>query len=226
MLLLWLACAAPPTPPLDTGEAVPRGALRFALPLAEPERFYQTVGVDHDPVAYDGGLEALICEDYLGRSFPWCYDGHDGSDYLLDGGFEAMDAGSPAVLAAAAGVVVSVADGNYDRCHGDMATGEVSCDGYPMVANHVILEHASGDRSLYWHLQRDSVAVVLGQEVACGAHLGLVGSSGNSSAPHLHFELQDATGTALDPYAGPRSQPETWWEEQGDPEGLPGAGCG
>jgi murein DD-endopeptidase MepM/ murein hydrolase activator NlpD len=66
------------------------------------------------------------------------------------------------------------------------------------------------------------VAVQPGQQVERGAALGLVGSSGYSSGPHLHFELQDASGQAIDPYAGEYSQPETWWCDQGDPDDFPG----
>ena len=202
---------------------MPRGRVQFALPLAEPEAFSDTVGVDHDPDEYDG-IEALICTNYDGRNFPHCYDEHDGSDYLLDGAFDAMDAGSSPVIAAADGVVVDTDDGNYDRCHGDMGTAEVSCDGHPMKANYVVVEHAPGVYGRYWHLMKDTVAVQVGDAVACGQELGLVGSSGNSSTPHLHFEVE-VDGAALDPYAGDFSQPETWWLEQGGPDDLPAGGC-
>jgi murein DD-endopeptidase MepM/ murein hydrolase activator NlpD len=205
-------------------DSIPRGALSFALPLADPSLMDPPVmGVDHDPEVYDGVYQA-ICADFLGRGFPHCYDEHDGSDFLLDGGFDAMDAGSVAILAAADGTVVETDDGHYDRCHADLGSQEVDCDGYPMAANYVVLEHESGWRTLYWHMKTDSVTVALGQTVSQGDALGLVGSSGNSATPHLHFQLEALDGTVIDPFAGPLSQPETWWCEQGDPEGLPG-GC-
>ena len=205
-------------------EEVPRGALQFRFPLVETTLFEQTIGVDHDPAVYEpASLEAVICTSYDGRAFPWCYDEHDGSDYLLIGGFEAMDAGSATIVAAAPGEVVDVEDGHYDRCH---ATVEgIDCDGNDGIANHVILEHEGGRRTRYWHMLSGSVAVTVGQAVACGEILGRVGSSGYSSQPHLHFELTDDEDTVIDPYAGPWSQPETWWVEQGDPVGLPGDAC-
>lgn len=134
-----------------------------------------------------------------------------------------MDAGSVEVLAAADGVVVSIADGHYDRCH--IEGFAISCDGHPMVGNHVILEHEGGLRSLYWHLMKHSVTVQIGDEVRCGDVLGLVGSSGYSSSPHLHFGVERPDGERVDPYAGPYSQEETLWADQGHAEGLPGAGC-
>lgn len=242
MLSLLLAClTAPdgpatdgePTRPLeDSGEpAIPRLPVRLALPLLERDLFETVVGVDHDPTVQDGSvLGRTVCSDYLGRAFPYCYDEHDGTDYILKGGFSQMDAGSATVLAAAAGVVLSIEDGHYDRCHGDATTGEVDCDGHEMVANHVILAHTGEDgsawRSWYWHLKMDSLRVKPGQEVAQGEALALVGSSGYSSLPHLHFELhrvhENGSEEGVDPYAGPYSQPETGWCAQGFKDQLPG----
>ncbi len=223
----------------DGGAAAAPAPLLLALPLAEPDRFEVVLGVDHDPtVQEDTPLGRLTCLDYVGRSFPHCYDEHDGTDYILAGGFSAMDAGSTPVVAAADGVVTSVEDGHYDRCHGDLETGDVSCDGHDGIANHVIVEHvdAEGGRwqTMYWHLKQDSTAVAEGDTVAAGTPLGLVGSSGYSTLPHLHLELQRFDGAAddgaaddwlvVDPYAGPYSQELSYWCDQGDEDGLPG-GC-
>jgi murein DD-endopeptidase MepM/ murein hydrolase activator NlpD len=210
--------------PEDSADPTLRGPLQLALPLTEPERIEIIIGVDHDPVVQEEGIWQLVCLDYVGRAFPHCYDEHDGSDFILLGAFGAMDAGSSPVVAAAPGRVVATEDGHYDRCHGDLGSGGVSCDGHEMIANSVIIEHEGGWRSLYWHLKEGSVAVAVGQEVEAGEQLGLIGSSGNSTTPHLHFELQDAERAVIDPFAGPYSQPETWWCSQGGPDDLPG-GC-
>lgn len=229
LLLLALACA--PEETAETAETAdsaaldttPRAALQLRFPIAEPERinadFY--TGVDHDPEVH--GESSALCTNYLGRGFPWCYDEHDGSDFLLDGGFEAMDAGSATIVAAADGVVEETEDGHYDRCHA--TTEGIDCDGYEMEANYVILRHATGEATWYWHMMNGSVAVEVGQEVKQGDALGLVGSSGVSSMPHLHFELVDAEGEVVDPFAGPYSQEQTWWCAQGEEGELPGL-CG
>ena len=223
--MIWLlACTSSPLDSALDSQGVPRASLQLAFPLLERELFTETAGVDHDPAVYEG-IEQLICTAYDGRNFPACYDEHKGSDYMLEGGFDTMDAGSASVLAAADGVVLSVEDGHYDRCHGDASTFQNDCDGHEMTANHVVLEHEGGWTTRYWHLMTDSVAVEPGQQVACGEVLGKVGSSGNSSAPHLHFELQDASGVDVDPYAGEHSQDQTFWVEQGEPEHLPGSAC-
>lgn len=223
LMLLSAACsdqAADGFAPADTAGDALRAPLQFRFPLTDPDAFVQTIGVDHDPAVHEG-IETAICLDYDGRAFPHCYDEHDGSDYILDGDFDAMDAGSSPIVAAADGVVVDLADGNYDRCHGSLSGGN-DCDGYPMVGNQVTLEHSTGHRTLYWHMKSGSVAVALGDRVGAGQELGLVGSSGNSFTPHLHFELQDSAGIVIDPYAGSVSQPTTWWCDQGEPDDFPG----
>jgi murein DD-endopeptidase MepM/ murein hydrolase activator NlpD len=56
--------------------------------------------------------------------------------------------------------------------------------------------------------------------------LGVMGSSVNSSSPHLHFEVKDADATVINPYAGVLSQERSWWVEQSDdPETLPAGQC-
>lgn len=58
-----------------------------------------------------------------------------------------------------------------------------STSGY---GRYVVLDHGGGESTLYAHLQ--SVTVQLGQRVDQGAQVGLLGSTGNSSGPHLHYE--------------------------------------
>ena len=218
-LVFFIACSG--TPLEDSGEL---GPVRFGFPLPERERFYAVIGVDHDPVVNnDSLLGGAVCLNYDGQPFPACYDEHDGTDYLLDGSFEAMDAGSSPIVAAADGVVVGTADGNYDRCH--VEDFVVTCDGFPMTANYVKLRHRDGRETWYWHMLSGSVLVSEGDEVRCGDPLGRVGSSGNSSAPHLHFEVVDPDGSARDPYSGSVTGPESLWEDQDGTLDLPDLGC-
>lgn len=62
--------------------------------------------------------------------------------------------------------------------------------------NLVVVRHAFGYRTLYGHLQRRDVRV--GARLARGAFLGAVGSTGASTGPHLHFEIQHH-GASVDP---------------------------
>jgi MYXO-CTERM domain-containing protein len=198
---------------------------RFRFPADDPQgvlfmnRLY--IHVDHSPTVAG---DRMTCVTFDGRGFPWCYAGHDGTDYLLLFGFATMDQNDVRVVAAAEGEVIGAIDGNYDRCHGVDAS-DVSCDGNPIVANGVTVRHADGLVSKYWHLKKGSVKVKVGQRVACGELLGYVGSSGPSATPHLHFEVRDPSGGILDPYAGQKSQPVSYWTEQVGPDGWPGEHC-
>lgn len=59
-----------------------------------------------------------------------------------------------------------------------------------LVGNHVIVR-SGAFYAVYAHLVPGSVSVKAGQDVRHGEVLGMVGSSGNSTAPHLHFQLMD-----------------------------------
>ena len=115
-------------------------------------------------------------------------NGHNGIDIDVPN-FRWMDGGVSTVLAAASGVVISVHDNEPDR--------NTSCTGN---ANLVRVRHADGLTALYGHLRKGSVAVSIGQQVSVGDVLGVVGSSGCSTAPHLHFELRDAANRVVDPF--------------------------
>ena len=67
--------------------------------------------------------------------------------------------------------------------------------------NEVVLELAPGVFAFYAHLQPGSIRVQIGETVTTGQVLGLLGNTGNSTAPHLHFQLADGpdvlTATSL-----------------------------
>jgi hypothetical protein len=91
-------------------------------------------------------------------------------------------------LAVAAARVAHVTDGLPEQPPGSFpsAVTIASADG-----NSVILDLGGGRFALYAHLQPGSIRVREGQRVTRGQVLGLVGSSGNSDAPHLHFHVMD-----------------------------------
>lgn len=65
------------------------------------------------------------------------------------------------------------------------------------TGNYVILNLGHGRFALYAHLQPGSIRVKEGQRVRAGQVLGVVGSSGSSTLPHLHFQLADASHPML-----------------------------
>jgi len=62
--------------------------------------------------------------------------------------------------------------------------------------NYVVVSHGSGNTTLYAHMS--SRAVSVGQTVAQGDALGVTGSTGHSTGPHLHFEITE-NGVRIDP---------------------------
>lgn len=121
----------------------------------------------------------------------------------------AMNQGWVEVVAAAAGVIVARNDGAADRNCGGI--------GADQNANYVTIRQDDGLTAYYWHLARDSVTdQQIGERIEAGDYLGLVGSSGLSTAPHLHFELRNENGTVVDPYAGACSASTTMWRHQHD----------
>jgi peptidoglycan hydrolase-like protein with peptidoglycan-binding domain len=78
------------------------------------------------------------------------------------------------------------------------AAGRVTFAGWNLggYGRLVVVAHGSGVRTLSAHLSRIDVAV--GQRVAAGTQLGLVGSTGASTGPHLHWEVR-VRGACVDP---------------------------
>ncbi|WP_336923327.1 M23 family metallopeptidase [Streptomyces sp. JWR5-1] len=103
------------------------------------------------------------------------------------------------VRASAEGVVVRVGDGQRDHLSRTswpvlpylFAEGLVrqALGGRFLVGNHVVVDLGDGVYALAAHLRRGSAAVAVGDRVGVGDVLGRCGNSGNSSEPHVHFQL-------------------------------------
>ncbi|MFS0732340.1 M23 family metallopeptidase [Microbacterium sp. 1P10UB] len=89
------------------------------------------------------------------------------------------------------------------------------------VGNHVVVEIAPGRYLLYGHMDPGSVKVKVGDTVEAGQELGLIGSSGNSTTPHLHFQLQteptffptDSVPYVFDSFTLLGSVPDRIWDD-------------
>ena len=92
-------------------------------------------------------------------------------------------------IAVADGLVVAMSDGLPDNI--PFSRGQGPPDLTTIVGNHIFLEIAPRVYALYAHLKPGSLRVVKGQQVKRGEVIGLVGSTGNSTAPHLHFQLSE-----------------------------------
>lgn len=145
--------------------------------------------VDHDP-----GPER---RDY--RCGVLTTNGHDGIDIRLRTMAD-MHAGV-AVVVAAAGTVLRTRDGEPDISIDTRAT----TDGRD-AGNAVVVDHGGGWQTQYSHLRQSSISVRPGQRVVVGERIGLIGLSGNSEFPHLHFTVRHH-GKAVDPFVGPDALP-------------------
>jgi len=120
------------------------------------------------------------------------YDGHQGTDFVIRS-FAQMDSGVN-VKAATSGRVTFVQDGAFDR--------ETGGDVAKRLGNYIGIRHSNAYYTYYGHLKKNSIAVSVGDSVNSGDIIGQVGSSGNSTDPHLHFELWYDSLYVVDPFRG------------------------
>ncbi|MDQ0471766.1 M23 family metallopeptidase [Labrys wisconsinensis] len=145
--------------------------------------------VDHDP-----GPGVL---DY--RCGAQTYDGHDGVDIRLLSA-RAAEAGVR-VLAPMAGRIKALRNDMPD--HLVATEADRAAVARRECGNGVVLTGPDGWEVQLCHMRQGSVSVRVGDEVAAGAPLGLVGSSGMAAFAHVHMTVRRA-GTVLDPFtAGP-----------------------
>lgn len=131
------------------------------------------------------------------------YDGHSGWDYTREAFRQGCGVGRR--LGAAGDLVFAVADGRVAEARWDRAEHDGRGAGYGLM---VALEHDGGEASFYGHLA--ALFVREGESVQRGQVVGALGTTGNSSGPHLHFQAaREAPATdsafAFDPYGWSRS---------------------
>ncbi len=93
------------------------------------------------------------------------------------------------ILAPADGEVAELRDEYDDSII--LGNGQVDCSASDIRGNYVLICHANKEYSLLAHLKRGSVGVKIGDKLKRGQYIARCGNSGNSSEPHLHFQLQD-----------------------------------
>lgn len=96
------------------------------------------------------------------------------------------------VIAVADGTVVGARDGEVDNKPFTPQPEPKSLTTNDLFGNYVVIDIGSKAFAGYAHLARGSVRVKVGDRVHRGQVIGRLGQSGNSSGPHLHFQLADA----------------------------------
>jgi murein DD-endopeptidase MepM/ murein hydrolase activator NlpD len=177
--------------------------LKLAPGINDPGYHGVSGFVDHNP-NYPDQIEDYNCGT---RSYDLSSGyNHKGTDYFLwPFSWHKVDADEVWVVAAAPGVIIGRIDGNYDR----------NCGFGGGNWNAVYIQHSDGSIVYYGHLKKYSVTdKQVGDTVSTGEYLGVIGSSGNSTGPHLHFQLQDEQFNIIDPYAGDCNQITIHWADQ------------
>lgn len=135
---------------------------------------------------------------------------HQGIDiFTWPFGWYMMDNNQAHAVAAADGIIIGKDNGNFDR----------NCSFGNGDWNAVYIQHADGSVAWYGHLKNNSLtSKAIGSFVSAGEYLGVVGSSGNSTGPHLHFEVYNSNNQLVDTYAGScntwTSSTDSWWVSQ------------
>ncbi|MFL0363887.1 M23 family metallopeptidase [Pseudobacillus sp. 179-B 2D1 NHS] len=89
------------------------------------------------------------------------------------------------IIAPAEGKIVKIVDGIKDNVPGEF-------NPEPPEGNCVIIEHKNNEYSMLAHLKQSSILVSEGDFVQQGEVIGVCGNSGNSSEPHLHFQVMNS----------------------------------
>jgi len=174
--------------------------MRQADGFNDPGYYYISNYVDLDP-------DTTIVLDFNGLD--QSYNGHRGIDITTYPYFwKKMADAHVEAIAAADGVIIFKDDGNNDTsCECEDSEGW----------NAVYVMHADGSIAWYGHLKTNSTtAKDSGDIVNVGEYLGVIGSSGCSTNPHLHFEVYDDMDSLVEPFFGPfnTTTTDSWWANQ------------
>ncbi len=199
----------PGSPPKGIDTSTPE-ALLSAIFGGSPEEPRLDAGTTFRlPLASNPGYTAYYDNDAGGgildwKCGSWTYNGHRGTDFG----------------AARWSNIYAGADGEvYARCDGfgEGWIGNTDCGGF---GNMIMLNH--GDSYTICAHMQNGTPTGWGSK-ACATLIGQSGNSGNSSGPHLHFEVQKYGYPGDDPFAGSCSGPESFWTNQNN--GWPTTDC-
>lgn len=200
--LIELGLLSPADPAAKGGVSL-SWPLRLAAGLTDPSYYGTSNFVDLDPSFPDSLLDYNCGERTYDTSAGY---NHRGIDYFTwPFRWYKMDNNQVEVVAAEPGTLIGKSDGNFDR----------SCSLSGGSWNAAYVMHADGSVAWYGHFKNGTVtSKSVGSAIAAGEYLGVVGSSGNSTGPHLHFEIYDDLGEIVEPHSGPCQGQPSWWEDQ------------
>jgi len=179
-----------------------------AAPKSVEIRFCPASAVRTYPLESRRDLQSLLLQNVAVINHGIVKVGESGLSHKGDGTrFDDYYAYGADVLAAADGRVTSVANDQQEDPSAmqrpnetqeayfarlQKEQGERLAKGLTAITgNYVMIDHGKNEYSLYAHLQPGSVGIRVGDQVKAGDVIGKLGSSGNSTEPHLHFHVCD-----------------------------------
>lgn len=159
---------------------------------------------------YDNNTSSTAKNYYCGEDT--VYNGHKGTDFRANIGTQIYSGASGGLYY------------RYDNCPTTGYAGSTCGGGY---GNHVRIDHEGSETdgigwiTIYAHMKLGTVAWY--QSLVCAAKIGQTGSSGNSTGPHLHFEVRKYGYPYDDPFSGTCGGPVSFWVNQGG--GVPSTDC-
>ena len=142
------------------------------------DQIQSMIDVDSDYVGGGSWVWPAPASHYLTSYFGWRIHPVYGTWKYHSGIDIAASAGTNVLAAASGTVILSQQYGGYGQC--------------------IMIDHGGGITSLYGHMIYGSQRVSVGDTVQAGQVIALVGSTGVSTGPHLHFEVREG-GTLVDP---------------------------
>ena len=139
--------------------------------IAEEEAKKNTTNISQKPSAsgYIFPVQGLSKANINNKNYP-SYRGHTGVDVNI--GVVGKN-------------VVAVKDGTVVKSKAHISNGK-----YFSYGEYVVISHGDGTMTLYGHMLANSRKVQVGDKVKQGQVIGTVGSTGNSTGTHLHFEVR------------------------------------
>ncbi|MFI5860813.1 M23 family metallopeptidase [Streptomyces sp. NPDC051546] len=164
-------------------DEVPQAELTGTVQLVAEQAAAQTAALKAQAALWEKPVSKYTLSATFGKGGTMWSHKHSGQDFAVPVGTR--------VDAVSAGTVVKA---------GPNGGG----DG-PAYGNAIVIKHANNTYSQYAHLSK--IQVKIGQKVSKGAQIALSGNTGNSSGPHLHFEIRTTPnyGSAVNPVSFLRS---------------------
>ncbi|MEV6955130.1 M23 family metallopeptidase [Streptomyces sp. NPDC051183] len=161
----------------DTTQTALTGTAELVAAQAKAQA--EAVAAKPAVVAWEKPVDKYTLSATFGKGGSMWSNKHSGQDF-------AVPTGTPVDAASAGTVVKAGPNGGGDG---------------PAYGNAIVIKHANNTYSQYAHLSK--IQVKVGQKVTKGQQIALSGNTGNSSGPHLHFEIRTTPnyGSAVNPVA-------------------------